>query len=94
LASLYIIDCSFNRFTGRLMLRAFHPTERESTMNKTISVSQAGRDYFDMSRNASYAAVRRGDLPIVRVGKLLRLLVRALEAMLDGAIKTTTVARV
>ena len=53
----------------------------------TISVPQAGRKYFDLSRGASYEAAKRGDLPTVKVGRLLRVPVRALEAMLDNASK-------
>ena len=52
---------------------------------KTISVPEAGRRYFDMSRGASYDAARRGDIPIVKIGRLLRVPVRALERMLDDA---------
>jgi hypothetical protein len=51
----------------------------------TISVPHAGRKYFGLSRGASYEAARRGDLPVVKVGRLLRVPVRALEAMLDNA---------
>ena len=59
----------------------------------TISVPQAGREYFAMSRGASYEAAKRGDIPTVRVGRLLRVPVRALEAMLDNAgQKSTAVA--
>ena len=36
---------------------------------KTISVPEAGRRYFDMSRGASYDAARRGDIPIVKIGR-------------------------
>jgi hypothetical protein len=49
----------------------------------TISVPDAGRKYFDLSRNASYAAAARGDIPTIRIGKLLRVPVRALDQMLD-----------
>jgi hypothetical protein len=51
---------------------------------KTISVPEAGRAYFDLSRNAAYAAAKRGDIPTIRVGKLLRVPVRALEQKLDA----------
>jgi hypothetical protein len=53
-----------------------------SEQPKTISVPQAGRDYFDMSRNSSYAAAARGEIPTIRIGKLLRVPVAALEEML------------
>jgi hypothetical protein len=49
----------------------------------TISVPEAGRKYFGLSRNASYAAAARGDIPTIRIGKLLRLPVRTLDQMLD-----------
>ena len=52
---------------------------------KTISVVEAGRRYFGLSRGASYQAAERGDLPTIRIGRLLRVPVRALERMLDNA---------
>jgi hypothetical protein len=51
----------------------------------TISVPEAGRRYFGLSRNASYMAAARGELPTVRMGRLLRVPIRALERMLDVA---------
>jgi excisionase family DNA binding protein len=51
----------------------------------TISVPEAGAQYFGLSRNGSYDAARRGELPTIRVGRLLRVPVRALERMLDRA---------
>ena len=51
----------------------------------TLSIPEAGRRYFGMSRNGSFNAAARGDIPTVRVGKLLRVPIRALEKMLDEA---------
>lgn len=51
----------------------------------TISVPEAGKTYFDLSRNAAYAAAKRGDFPTIKIGKLLRVPVRALERKLDAA---------
>ena len=48
----------------------------------TISVPEAGRRYFGLSRNGSYLAAARGELPTVRIGRLLR--VPVLERMLDA----------
>jgi hypothetical protein len=48
-------------------------------------VPEAGKRYFGLSRNGSYAAADRGEIPVVRVGRLLRVPVRALEKMLDRA---------
>jgi Helix-turn-helix domain len=51
----------------------------------TLSVPEAGAKYFGLSRNGSYDAAERGDLPTIRIGKLLRVPVRAMERMLDEA---------
>jgi len=51
----------------------------------TISVPEAGRRYYGLSRNGSYDAAARGEIPTVRVGKLLRVPVRAMERLLDRA---------
>ena len=50
---------------------------------KTISVPQAGKQYFDLGRNASYEAARRGDIPTIKIGRLLRVPVVALERKLE-----------
>jgi hypothetical protein len=57
------------------------------TMNEnlTMTVPQAGKTYFDLCRAASYAAAARGELPTIRIGRLLRVPVRAMEQMLDDA---------
>jgi hypothetical protein len=49
----------------------------------TLTVPEAGKRYFDLSRNASYAAAARGEIPTVKIGRLLRVPVRACERMLD-----------
>jgi hypothetical protein len=51
----------------------------------TISVPEAGKRYFGLCRNAAYDAAARGDIPTVKIGRLLRVPVRALEKMLDQA---------
>jgi hypothetical protein len=51
----------------------------------TLSVPEAGERYFGLSRNASYDAAKRGDIPVVKVGRLLRVPVRAMERKLDQA---------
>jgi hypothetical protein len=50
---------------------------------KTLTVPEAGRVYFDLGRNASYEAARRGDIPTIRIGRLLRVPVVALERRLE-----------
>jgi hypothetical protein len=51
----------------------------------TISVPEAGKIYYGLSRNGSYAAAARGEIPTIRVGRLKRVPVRAMEAKLDCA---------
>jgi len=57
------------------------PTDNELT----ISVPEAGERFSGLSRNGSYAAASRGDIPTIKIGRLLRVPVRALERMLDRA---------
>lgn len=52
---------------------------------KTISVPEAGKKYFGLSSNASYAAAARGDIPTIRVGRLLRVPVIAMERIMEAA---------
>jgi hypothetical protein len=49
---------------------------------KTLTVPEAGRLYFDLGRNASYDAARRGDIPTIRIGRLLRVPIAAMETRL------------
>jgi hypothetical protein len=56
-----------------------------SSEPKTLSVPQAGREYFGLGRNASYEAARRGDLPTIKIGRLLRVPVVAFKRKLEEA---------
>jgi len=51
---------------------------------KTMTVPDAGRIYYGLSRNGSYEAAKRGDIPTIKIGRLLRVPVRALEEMLNA----------
>ena len=48
---------------------------------KTMSVPEAGKLYYGLSRNGSYQAAARGDIPTIRVGHLLRVPVAAMEKL-------------
>jgi len=52
---------------------------------KTLTVPEAGASYFGLSRGASYEAAKRGEIPTIRIGKLLKVPVCALEEMLASA---------
>jgi hypothetical protein len=63
-------------------------TRRKCHMNKaaiTISVPEAGKRYFGLSRNGSYDAAARGEIPVIKIGRLKRVPVRALEMMIERA---------
>jgi hypothetical protein len=51
---------------------------------KTVSVPEAGKRYFGISKNAAYAAAARGELPVIRIGGRLRVPVCQLEQLLQG----------
>jgi excisionase family DNA binding protein len=51
----------------------------------TLSVPEAGKKYLNLSRDGSYAAAARGEIPIIRVGRLLRVPVKAMDRLLDQA---------
>jgi hypothetical protein len=51
---------------------------------RTISVPEAGKKYYGLCREASYDAARRGDIPVIKVGRLLRVPVAAMERKLDS----------
>jgi excisionase family DNA binding protein len=51
---------------------------------KTISVEEAAK-ILGIGRNSAYEAARNGQLPVIKIGKLLRVPVVALERMLEEA---------
>jgi len=50
---------------------------------KTLSVPEAGRLYFGLGKNSSYDAARRGDIPTIRIGRLLRVPIAAMDRKLE-----------
>ena len=51
---------------------------------RTMSVPDAGRIYLGISRNSAYEAARRGDIPVVQVGRLKRVPILAMEQKLEA----------
>jgi hypothetical protein len=52
---------------------------------KTISIPEAGWRYFGLSRNGSYRAAARGEIPWVQVGGLKRVPIVAMDRRLEQA---------
>jgi excisionase family DNA binding protein len=59
--------------------------EAANSQAKTMTVEEAGRVYFDVGRVTSYKLAKEGRLPIIKIGRLLRVSVPALERMLEQA---------
>jgi excisionase family DNA binding protein len=57
-----------------------------------MTVPEAGAQYFGLSRGGSYAAAKNGDIPTIKIGRLLRVPVRALEERLNVPVKKTEAA--
>ena len=60
--------------------------EAQHTTDKplTTSVPEAEKRYFGLSRNVNNDAAARGEIPTIKIGRLLRVPVRAMERMLDN----------
>jgi hypothetical protein len=48
-------------------------TLEEVLKRSTISVPQAGLVFYDLSRNGSYEAAKRGEIPTIKIGRKLRV---------------------
>jgi excisionase family DNA binding protein len=64
-----------------LSRRRLMPNENVQTM----SIPEAGAHYFGLSRGGSYDAADRGEIPFIRIGRLRRVPVRAMERMMEKA---------
>jgi hypothetical protein len=52
---------------------------------KTLSVPEAGRIYFGIGKNLAYELARGGAIPTIKVGRLLKVPVAAMERKLEEA---------
>lgn len=53
------------------------PKEGDMEDEVTISIPEAGKRFYGLSRDGAYAAARRGEIVTIRVGRLLRVPVAA-----------------
>jgi hypothetical protein len=51
----------------------------------TMSIPDAGKRYFGLSKNGSYDAADRGEIPFVRVGRLRLVPIKMLEKQIEEA---------
>ncbi len=57
----------------------------ETPQTQTLTIPEAGRRYYGLSRNGSYDAADRGDIPFIQVGRLKRVPIRLMEKKLEAA---------
>lgn len=50
----------------------------------TMSIPACGKKYLGLSKNGSYDAADRGEIPTMKVGRLRKALPRILERRLEG----------
>jgi hypothetical protein len=60
-------------------------TRPEADETKTMDVPKAGKVYFGLGRDASYAAAKSGEIPVIQIGGRLRAVVPAIERLLARA---------
>ena len=58
--------------------------KKESQIEFTLDVPEAGRRYFGLGVCASYRAAKSGQIPTVKIGKRLKVPIVQVEALLRG----------
>jgi len=58
-------------------------TQEGNSERLVMTVPEAGRQ-LGLGRNASYEAARRGEIPTIKLGRLIRVPVKRFERMLNG----------
>ena len=52
--------------------------------SETMSIPEAGRKYYGLSKNGSYDAAERGEIPYVQIGRLKRVPVKLMEEQVNN----------
>ncbi len=55
---------------------------------RTMTIPEAGKYYLGLSRNGSYQAAARGEIPFVKIGRLKRVPSHLMERRLEAADKS------
>jgi hypothetical protein len=58
----------------------------EAPTPKTLSIPEAGFQYLGLSKNGSYDAAARGEIPYIVVGRLKRVPIALMEKMMEQAV--------
>jgi hypothetical protein len=66
-----------------------HSQPPEATPPKTLSIPEAGHLYFGLSKNGSYDAAARGEIPYIVVGRLKRVSVAKMEQIMAEGVNIT-----
>jgi excisionase family DNA binding protein len=61
----------------------------KSCKKKTLTISEAA-EVLGIGRTSAYEAARRGEIPTIRIGKLLLVPATQLERLLNGEIADTS----
>jgi hypothetical protein len=77
-----VLDMVYSRETATMTAKQGQARREEL---KTMSIPEAGKKYYGLSRNGSYAAAERGEIPFIGVGRLKRVPVVAMERKMDEA---------
>ncbi len=56
----------------------------ENSERRTLTVPQAA-EILGIGRNSAYEAVKRGEIPTIKIGRLLKVPKVAFDRMLEGA---------
>jgi hypothetical protein len=51
--------------------------------SRTMSIPEAGHHYFGLSKNGSYLAADRGEIPFIRIGRLKRVPIALMERLME-----------
>ena len=63
-------------------MRAVRKQRRQPGQPRTMSIPEAGWEFYGLSENAAYAAAKRGEIPYVLVGNRKRVPIALMEAKL------------
>jgi hypothetical protein len=61
------------------------PKAEKPKAERTLSIPEAGAKYYGLSKNGSYDAAARGEIPFIKVGKLKRVPVVLMDRKMEEA---------